>query len=76
MKPISYMVSFKDNPHSQTLHFGPFASVEKSDEFINELPTPRQGGFKRRSIVQPYMHSDMSVIRRLILASREQFVRV
>lgn len=73
MKTTTYLVVYKDSANSQELKFGPFASEGIAERFIDQLPSPREHGYKKFTVIQPYMLTDIPIVRRMILATRPQY---
>ena len=72
MKPTQYLVYYKDSPKAVGRYFGPFASIEIANRFLDELPTPLEGGSKGYRLTQPFTSSDTSIIRDLLSQEREK----
>jgi hypothetical protein len=74
MKPVSYLVVYRDSPKSQQLHFGPFVSENIAQFFQASLPMPQTGGWARRVPIQPYQSHEGHVVSQQILRDRRQTV--
>lgn len=70
MKPPSFLVEYRDSPRAQKLTFGPYATNTLATNFVEDLPEPLPGGYKRYTTLQPFTHNEAHVVRDLILSKR------
>lgn len=72
MKPVSYLVRYRDDCKAQVLNFGPFVSDSVADFFRAALPTPLEGGYCNVHPIQPYTAQDGHIVHEQILRNRER----
>ena len=71
MKPVSYLVLYRDSTTSQNLYFGHFVNEGIADFFKAVLPEPTKGGVKKVVPLQPFGSQDAERARETILTQRE-----
>ena len=69
-KQSTYIAMYRDSPTARKMYFGPFVSVSIAADFVEGLPDPLPGGFKKFSQTQPFGLSDLRSLSALILNSR------
>lgn len=70
MKPISYIVEYRDSPEAKERVFGTFASESVADFFRAALPMPLKGGYCRRKMLQPFAAHEAHAIAQTIVRER------
>lgn len=72
MKPVSYLIRYRDDCKAQVLNFGPFVSESVADFFKATLPAPLDGGFVKVHPIQPYTAQEGHIVHEHILRDREK----
>lgn len=75
MKPVSYLVRYRDGAKTQVLNFGPFVSSSVADFFVATLPSPLEGGFCAIHPIQPYTAQDGHIVNEQIMRGRSEYER-
>lgn len=65
-----HLIIYKDSPDARNLYFGPFVSDRLAYDFMDALPTPRQGGNKVVKLLSPYTSDDAHLAVVAIMSQR------
>lgn len=71
MRPLRYIIAYRDRPKAATRYFGPFVDLSIASRFEDALPDPLPGGIKVTRPVQPFSTEDDQDARNAILQERE-----